>query len=173
MIRHVRTALHSFWATSVIIWSVIGVGYALLDIAESRKPYGRERGVAELSAAELRGLRTLTPNRFHLQLGAAGEKAYRSELGLAGARFAIASTSLSDDVLCALDTDGHEHLMFANQRIYSSRARGGRTIITTLHPIPNNPVPGLCTTAVEQAYEQARINAGLAAAPAGEPTPAR
>lgn len=120
----------------------------------------RQQGNFALTANEMRDITTLTPDRFHLSLNWIAHAAYTSDLGKAGARFAIASTSLSDPVLCALDPQGKEHLFFAYVRFVQGRF-GPKLHTTALHPILDNPVPGLCTTSIEHVYEKARDRANL------------
>lgn len=157
MFTFLQKTFQAFLATFLVVMMT-----ALVLIALNIKDQENERrkGNFTLSANEMRAITTLTPERFHLSLNWIAHAAYTSDLGKAGARFAIASTSLSDPVLCALDAQGNEHLFFAYVRFMQTRF-GPKLDTTALHPILDNPVPGLCTKSIEQIYEQARERTNL------------
>jgi len=146
------TRVGQAFACTTVALIILGLAGAVW-VAQSAKN-ARERGDFALTINEKQAIDTLTPERFTLPQGRARTTIALSDISRQGARLALATTSLSDPVLCAVDPQGGEHLLFVRTTTHATRT--GTAYTHAIHPITTYSRPGLCTEAVEAAYARAR-----------------
>lgn len=152
-----RARLGQAFACTAVALIMLGLAGAVW-VAKSAK-HARERGDFILTINEKQAIDTLTPERFTLPHGLALTTIALSDISRQGARLALATTSLSDPVLCAVDPQGGEHLLFVRTTAHATRT--GTAYTHAIHPITTYSRPGLCTEAVEAAYARARAQSRI------------